>query len=206
MKRIFVTFSLLMVFSFTSAVAAPINMNFSDYPGAPSTTGQVDLDTIAANTWFNTNYGVTFSGVYLYWDDRDAFDHIGIANDIGGSGIGTVNFSDTTNFVTVDWTTILNQDINLEAYDASNTLLDSFFADGSGTLAGTTTLNGIGINRLVFHDGGGQVGLSTLMYDYDGTTDGTNNDTDPVPEPGTMMLLGSGLVGLVGYGRLRLNK
>ena len=30
--------------------------------------------------------------------------------------------------------------------------------------------------------------------------------TEPIPEPGTLMLLGSGLVGLVGYGRKRFKK
>jgi hypothetical protein len=29
-------------------------------------------------------------------------------------------------------------------------------------------------------------------------------EADPVPEPGTLILLGTGLVGLVGYGKLRL--
>ena len=40
---------------------------------------------------------------------------------------------------------------------------------------------------------------------------GRNDDimghgTTPVPEPGTMVLLGSGLIGLAGYGRKRFRK
>lgn len=201
MRRIVPMMILLLAVSLGSAQGAPINTNFSDYPDAPTSTGLVDLDTASANDWFNTNYGITFSGVYLYYDDRDAFDHIGIANDIDGGGVGTVFFSDTTNFVTVDWTTINTNDIYLSVYDSADNLLDSFFRSGAGTLSGTETLTGTGISRLVFHDGGGHVGLSTLMYDYDGTTDGTNTDTQRVPEPGTMTLLFGGLAGLIGYGK-----
>jgi len=36
--------------------------------------------------------------------------------------------------------------------------------------------------------------------------DGVNNGTSPVPEPATLILLGSGLVGLAGYGRKRFKK
>jgi hypothetical protein len=40
----------------------------------------------------------------------------------------------------------------------------------------------------------------------DGESEAFVNDGTPVPEPGTMMLLGSGLVGLAGWGRKKFRK
>ncbi|MGR3309638.1 MAG: PEP-CTERM sorting domain-containing protein [Candidatus Brocadiales bacterium] len=41
-------------------------------------------------------------------------------------------------------------------------------------------------------------------YGADWTAE-TKGDTSPVPEPGTIALLGTGLLGMVGYGRMRVN-
>ena len=47
------------------------------------------------------------------------------------------------------------------------------------------------------------IGLSTFEIDAIGVNSATSA---PVPEPGTMMLLGSGLVGLAGWGRKKFRK
>jgi hypothetical protein len=181
-----------------TAYAAPINAKFSDYPGAPVGIGALDLDTVAANTWFNDHYGITFQNAYLYADSRDTFDGLGVAND-SASPVAKIFFADGTNFVTVDWLTVNSQDIYLDAYDINNVLVDSFF-HGAGS--GTVTLHGTDIRSLVFHDGGGQVGLSSLSYDFDGTTDGTNTDIS-VPDSGATLGLLAGSLGLVAFFRRR---
>ena len=62
----------------------------------------------------------------------------------------------------------------------------------------------------LFADGKFGVGISPLFGDFvlasSSLTAYGDNGSAPVPEPGTMMLLGAGLLGLAVYGKRRMNK
>jgi hypothetical protein len=175
----------------SGAQAAPFTPQFSDYPFPGS---QFDVDA-AANAFYSTNYGISIENAYLYKDVRDTFDGIGIANgtvaEIGTPQSGRINFLDTTNFVTIDYLAILST--NYSAFTSGGTLLDTFTASPGN---GTVTLNGSSnaISYLLFSSSGGFGTVSGLSYNYDGTTDGRNDDLPAVPEPASITLLGLGLV------------
>jgi hypothetical protein len=194
-----VALSLFVIASVSISQAVSYTPDFSDYSFHGK---QSDIDA-AANAFFNTHYGITLDNMYLYKDNRDPFDGIGIANGKLNqqykSATGRITFTDTTNFVNIDYVSL--QTTIFSAYDSFDHVLKTVSL-GSGS--GKTTLSG-SIAYLTVAGIGGYSAISDLTYDYDGTTDGHNTDTDPkhntdtnsqVPEPSTICLLGVGLAGL----------
>jgi hypothetical protein len=99
--------------------------------------------------------------------------------------------------VTVEWwfQSFTERTINVEAYNSSGDLLDSFSYGGSGPVSGTDTLTGLEISEIRFFDGteGAFPGISSI-------------DFEPVPEPATMLMLGGLGAGLAAFKKLRRKK
>ena len=187
--------ALVIAVASTQATAIPFEPMFSDYPFSGT---QFTVDA-AANAYFNTNYGIQIDNAYLYKDSRDTFDGIGVANGevskIGKAQSARITFLDTTDFVSIDYLSL--QAGTYSAYSLAGGLLDSFNT-GSATVNGSYLFNtGTLISYIEFSGTGGYNAISGLRYDYDGTTDGRNDDvTTSVSEPTTLALFGLSLAGL----------
>lgn len=166
----------------TGANATTIDFTEPEFPG-----NRVD----GSNEY--AAYGVEFTDVYYYFDDRDPFDEYGITNGDTDTGVATgrIDFTDGIGSLTVDWFEFLSgQQFAIEAYDSGGALVDSF-VNMTAAESGTTSLTGA-IAYVLFYDAlfateetFGYVGLSTLIF-----------DGGEVPVPAALPLLLSGLAGL----------
>lgn len=187
---------LLVTASAASAATFSPTFNMPTFPGSQYTV------TSTENAYYTTEYGITVSNAYLYKDGRDTFDGVGISagpvSAIGSSQTGRIDFLDSTDFVTIDFWTI--RPGSYMAYDNGGNQIGSTLTSGTDQ-EGTHTFSGGIISYLLFSGTGGFTQISGLTYNYDGTTDGNNDDLNPVPLPASGVLLIGAFAAIAGLRR-----
>ena len=160
-------------------------------PGNPWTTHGVtytnsDNLIIGTDTPYSTNGSSMMSN--NYWNPLKGDVDASAAYDLFGFDSGWMNIDDGGTLISI-MTNLNNYSFNVDLNQATHTDFFGFVADAG------EYMTGFNIFSSVHH----------ALVGMDNVTVGHQNN-EPVPEPATMLLMGTGLLGLVGYNRKRFNK
>ena len=194
---------LVMIFGFAGAAGATV-LTFDDLAPITTEIGTIS-DGYGGFDWSqmgytNTAFDVVGSG---YYNGAVSGDYVAYNQWASVATVSDFSFDFNGAYFTGVWNDGLN--VNIQGLSGGTMLYnETIQVDHNGPT--WFSANYIGIDQLVLSSYGGTHVVSGGSGAHFAMDNFTFNETAPVPEPSTILLMGAGLLGLVGYNRKRFSK